>query len=291
VSRSERYFYDSLAIAEPLIRPEESERQIPARFGGALKFEQAKKQSRLHSGNEYRGTPTGTRNRRSIWTIATQAYPEAHFATFPEKLVEPCMMAGTSKRGCCLACGAPWQRIIEKVDRGFVDRSFRSAHETGTPGMTNGQGATTLSKKIERKTLSWNPTCGCEYRGKWGKANPQSSGRRMLANMRARRESGGGHDNPFPVPKTVGWAPRCAHGEQAVPCAVLDPFCGSGTTGVVARRLGRRFIGIELNAKYVAMACRRIAGAYSASCRHSAPRFGVSATAAVVASSHSPGEK
>jgi hypothetical protein len=42
------------------------------------------------------------------------------------------------------------------------------------------------------------------------------------------------------------------------PCAVLDPFCGSGTTGVVAVQLGRRFIGIELNLEYCAMARRRI---------------------------------
>jgi DNA modification methylase len=41
---------------------------------------------------------------------------------------------------------------------------------------------------------------------------------------------------------------------------VLDPFCGSGTTGVVARRHGRRFIGIELNADYVEMARRRMLG-------------------------------
>jgi site-specific DNA-methyltransferase (cytosine-N4-specific) len=36
-----------------------------------------------------------TANRRSVWTIATEAYPGAHFATFPEALVEPCVMAGS----------------------------------------------------------------------------------------------------------------------------------------------------------------------------------------------------
>lgn len=41
---------------------------------------------------------------------------------------------------------------------------------------------------------------------------------------------------------------------------VLDPFCGSGTTGIVALRHGRTFLGIELNEKYAAMARRRIAG-------------------------------
>ena len=40
---------------------------------------------------------------------------------------------------------------------------------------------------------------------------------------------------------------------------VLDPFLGSGTTAVVTRKLGRNFIGIELNPKYVEMARRRLA--------------------------------
>ena len=42
------------------------------------------------------------------------------------------------------------------------------------------------------------------------------------------------------------------------PCIVLDPFCGSGTTVMVALRLGRRAIGIELSEAYVKMARRRI---------------------------------
>jgi DNA modification methylase len=39
---------------------------------------------------------------------------------------------------------------------------------------------------------------------------------------------------------------------------VLDPFCGSGTTGAVALALGRRFVGVELNPEYVAIAARRL---------------------------------
>src|SRR5690606_26586117 len=68
--------------------------------------------TRKHSGNEYVGTYTG-RNRRSVWTIATQPFPEAHFATFPEKLVEPCILAGTSPKACP-KCGAPWERVVER---------------------------------------------------------------------------------------------------------------------------------------------------------------------------------
>lgn len=81
----------------------------------------------------------GTRNKRSVWTIPTQPYPDAHFATFPEALVEPCLLAGSR------------------------------------------EGDT-----------------------------------------------------------------------------VLDPFCGSGTVGVVCAKAQRKFIGIELNPEYVAMAEKRI---------------------------------
>jgi len=218
LTKSERYFYDAVAIAEPLARPEEGARTNPAKFGGAQKCAGARLQSRLHSGNQYRGTPTMTRNRRTVWTIATEPYAEAHFATYPTAVVEPCILAGTSQRGCCPKCGALWRRVALKTSVQPID-----------------------------------------YDGKWSLTDPQSSARRMLANVRARRQAGEAHDHPFPAPKTLGWVPDCTHGGDPVPCTVLDPFCGSGTTGVVALRLGRRFIGIELNPSYVAMAGRRIA--------------------------------
>ncbi|MFD0710599.1 DNA-methyltransferase [Paenibacillus sp. GCM10027626] len=41
----------------------------------------------------------GMRNKRSVWTVATQPFPEAHFATFPEKLIEPCILAGAPPGG------------------------------------------------------------------------------------------------------------------------------------------------------------------------------------------------
>jgi DNA modification methylase len=77
-----------------------------------------------------------------------------------------------------------------------------------------------------------------------------------------------GHHNSFSVPyepnviETIGWAPTCKCAEGGgipVPAIVLDPFCGSGTTGVVALRQRRRFIGLELNPRYALLAARRIA--------------------------------
>lgn len=59
---------------------------------------------------------------------------------------------------------------------------------------------------------------------------------------------------------TVGWRPTCACSENdgTGKCVVLDPFNGSGTTGRVARKHGRAYIGCELNPEYVAMTQRRL---------------------------------
>lgn len=58
---------------------------------------------------------------------------------------------------------------------------------------------------------------------------------------------------------TSGWGLSCGHAGDPAPCVVLDPFSGAGTVGVVARRLGREFVGVELNPQYAAMAAKRIA--------------------------------
>lgn len=63
-----------------------------------------------------------------------------------------------------------------------------------------------------------------------------------------------------PESRTTGWTPTCDHEAEPVPCTVLDPFGGAGTTGLVADRLGRDAILIELNPEYAAMAERRIHG-------------------------------
>ena len=58
--------------------------------------------------------------------------------------------------------------------------------------------------------------------------------------------------------RTTDFVPGCTCGAGTTGSLILDPFCGSGTTGAVAVRLGRRFIGIELNPEYAAMSERRI---------------------------------
>lgn len=53
------------------------------------------------------------------------------------------------------------------------------------------------------------------------------------------------------IASTTGWRPTCEHNHNPRPCIVLDPFAGSGTTGVVSRRLGRHFIGLDLSFGYL----------------------------------------
>jgi hypothetical protein len=58
--------------------------------------------------------------------------------------------------------------------------------------------------------------------------------------------------------ETLGWEPSCKCGAGTVPCVVLDPFVGSGTTLQVALELGRNGIGLELNPDYVSLAEERV---------------------------------
>jgi DNA modification methylase len=123
LAKSQKYYYDCEAIAEPLACPGEANRKTPARFGGADKYTEAKKQSRLHSGNEYTGTSNGKRNKRDVWTIPTKPYKEAHFATFPEALVEPCILAGCPEGGTVLDpfFGAGTTGLVaKKLNRSYI---------------------------------------------------------------------------------------------------------------------------------------------------------------------------
>ena len=149
LSKSERYYYDSAAIREPTAVPRKEgpnalRGQVAIRPRGARLEPLIGAHGTLgHDGNGYRmpgkwNNPLG-RNQRSVWTVATQPYSDAHFATFPPKLIEPCILAG------CPAGGT-----------------------------------------------------------------------------------------------------------------ILDPFSGSGTTGMVALRHGRHYVGIELKPEYVAMSRKRI---------------------------------
>jgi site-specific DNA-methyltransferase (adenine-specific) len=120
------------------------------------------------------GHPLG-KNPGDVWELATAGYRGAHFAVFPERLVERPIRAACPER-VCTACGQPWRR---------------KAYPTG------------------HRILQ--PTCTCQARYR--------------------------------------------------PGLVLDPFIGSGTVGVVAERLGRDWLGIELNPSFAELTRQRIEAA------------------------------
>jgi hypothetical protein len=169
------------------------------------------------SGFASKDTVTEGRNRRTVWNIATAPYSGVHFATYPPALVEPCIKAGTSEAGCCLKCGEPWERVTTR--------------DTEYQGGTGGFG---------------------DNGSKWKGQDNQSSGFRIQRNLNILRAQGRDHDNPFPQKVTLGWQPTCAcQPSDPVPCIVLDPFAGSGTTLLVARALGRHAVGLDLSYNYL----------------------------------------
>jgi DNA modification methylase len=88
LAKQERYYYDAAAIREPALMS-----GVPPRGGYNNKGTDGISCPDFLSKDDH--FYPDERNRRSVWTIATQPYPEAHFATFPEALVEPCIMAGS----------------------------------------------------------------------------------------------------------------------------------------------------------------------------------------------------
>lgn len=90
LSKSERYYFDSAAIAE---KAKHVGRVLDYTGDQKANGADPSRQSPLPRGRKIQVAEV--RNRRSVWTISTQPYSEAHFATFPPALIEPCMLAGS----------------------------------------------------------------------------------------------------------------------------------------------------------------------------------------------------
>lgn len=107
-SKSQRYWFDLLPIREPVKNPTPSGHM----FGGS------KKATRLNNGSSERRTgstydhiPKGGRNPGDVWTIPTQPFPDAHFATYPLELPRRAIAAGCPPQRCT-HCGVAPARIV-----------------------------------------------------------------------------------------------------------------------------------------------------------------------------------
>jgi DNA modification methylase len=170
LANSSDYWFDLDAIREPYSESSidriESDAPILNRA-----TEEYSESTPIDGGANYsREINPGGKNPGDVWEATVPTFSEAHFAVYPEELVERPIKASCPPE-VCSDCGQPYVRT-------------------------------------EDTDSTWESTCGCDT-----------------------GESG--------------------------PGIVLDPFMGSGTTAAVAKRLGRRFIGFELNPDYVAMAQKR----------------------------------
>jgi DNA modification methylase len=117
LTKNERYYFDAKAIAEPCLVGDngssytsEYDKETKPGLGKGARVQRGKAiSSPRQDGNPWnenngRGfIPTSdTRNKRSVWSVPTQAFGEAHFATFPPDLIEPCILAGCPEGGTVL---------------------------------------------------------------------------------------------------------------------------------------------------------------------------------------------
>jgi len=116
LSKSPRYFYDADAIREFDTTGHSDPGPRKQNGGGSVESLRG----------DWRGepmAPTVGRNKRSVWTVATQPYPGAHFATFPPKLIEPCILAGSPEGGIVLdpfAGAGTTGMVALRHGRGFI---------------------------------------------------------------------------------------------------------------------------------------------------------------------------
>jgi len=216
------YWYDLDAIREP--HAESTMNRADGKVAGARTTERDGNEhlsGGLHSeGTTRRETlhPAG-KNPGDVFEVTTKPFPEAHFAVYPPELCETPIKA-TCPPQVCADCGAPYEREV----------SDRSAFNDGECVV-----------------------CG-------GSKSKHRAGGKSESSVNSMRRPGQQDSLVACSNREIeGWSQACDCATDATePGIALDPFAGAGTTCMVAKRLGRRFVGVDLNAEYVAMAQKRV---------------------------------
>ena len=137
LAKQPRYYFDDIAILEdssPKTRPGRKDGKTINPIDGGNGFDR-------RPGTLHRSLRPTKRMRRSVWSINPEPCRDAHFATFPTKLILPMIEASTSEVGVCVHCGAPFQRISRKeTDPSPADPAFVS---------------------YSYITTGWRPSCNC----------------------------------------------------------------------------------------------------------------------------------
>jgi DNA modification methylase len=200
LSKNPKYYYDNEAIKEDSIYHGKDKRSDK----GNIRYEGKRTNNKDTKAQQSFVTINPKKNKRSVWTITTKPYKEAHFATFPTDLIEPCVLAGCPEK-VCVQCSEPYKRVMQKPKQLEIERNKRSGLDDRKVGG--------VLDKYNRENppidLGLQKQCDCET-----------------------NETKGG--------------------------TVLDPFGGSGTTGLVASKHNRNAVLCELNEGYIDIAEKRL---------------------------------
>ncbi|WP_397571848.1 DNA-methyltransferase [Schlesneria sp. T3-172] len=253
-TKSSTYFCDGDGSKEPAVRGAAGSRfdsgKTGKRSGG----------DRTQSGPRA-SDDSATRNMRSVWRISSESYKEAHFATYPTELVRRCLIAGTSRGGCCSLCGKQFAPVVttERVPTrpGHNSKVNRVSDDEGSPYERH-SGSICGNRDPNRhstvtKVHEYLPTCGCAF------CDCEAS------------------DTSRP-----GWVTLSDKSVHQTCCSslsrkparpvVLDPFGGSMTTGQVAINMGCEFIGIEANSEYAELGVKRLQTPWAPKSERSPPK-------------------
>ena len=161
-SKRPRYHYDAEAIREAGTNRPHGNGPSGKHIDAAKTDPKARTKANL-----YKIEAAETRNKRSVWTVAAEPFSGAHFATYPPKLIEPCILAGAPHR-CCAVCGAPWERQTEREVAGWDGSRYGERAVAASGGVvTGGTAKSTLGssngKGVGRHiTTGFAPTCACD---------------------------------------------------------------------------------------------------------------------------------
>lgn len=290
LTKSDKYFYDAQAVREPNANLSRTNYKPGKRAYAEGNTEQCNTdRTRRNAGLEKyaKGEVCAGRNRRnSDWffeswqglyeediplafVVNPQGLKDAHFAIFPKKLVEPCIKAGTSLKGCCPDCGEPWVRVlgdpVKFQDGGYGSKTADHVGLSPTSGIRN-------KTWTEYKTLGWKPQCECcgveiitEQPIKPSKKKIKDELIDDLEQEITRDETEAEYLirlKEYEKDLRV-WHKKWSklnpiyEGLKTKRCVVFDPFMGSGTTASMAQDAGQDYIGCDLNPKYIKDICER----------------------------------
>jgi len=253
------YWFDLDAIREP--HKEASLNSDPSRFsssgeqGHAMPQEDGSRESvgvdaddALH--------PNG-KNPGDVLEVTVKPFPGAHFAVYPPELCEKPIKSSAPEQ-VCAACGAPYERVTQStplwerdastIDRPQAKQALKRFRDSDLD--------------VEHLEAIRAVGFGDGDHGDASQGSMDRVNRRQRYLAREAKDVLGGYFREFvtsPSREHLSWTQACdCETNRTEAGIVLDPFAGAGTTCLVAKDHGRRFVGIELNPEYVAMAQKRV---------------------------------